>query len=314
MLQNIGFIGAGYMGHGMARNPLRAGFKVQVLVHRKRQNVDDLLAHGATEAKSLATLANWSHAIILCLPNSPTVDRVLRREDGIGQHASTDLIIIDCTTSTPETLLALARDYPDIHFVDAPLGRSPREAREGRLSVMLGGEPTVCERVRPVLSAFASDIQYAGPAGSGHALKLVNNFISMGYAALYAEALTLCAKAGIDSSAFDTLISSSRMNCEFFQTFMGWMRDGDASSHAFTLASALETLEDTLSFAKTRNYDTDLIEWITGLYRYSIENDGGDCHLPELPRWAAARQQESLQPANTFAADDAAAEHSPAAE
>jgi 3-hydroxyisobutyrate dehydrogenase-like beta-hydroxyacid dehydrogenase len=116
------------------------------------------------------------------------VDDVVRRADGIAAGAGDELTVIDCTTSAPATLRTLARDYPSITFVDAPLGRAPKEAWAGELSVMVGPHPDTLEKIRPVLSAFATTIQHAGPSGSGHTLKLINNILSLGYGALHAEA------------------------------------------------------------------------------------------------------------------------------
>ena len=131
-------------------------------------------------------------------------------DDGLAAGTRPGLTVVDCTTSDPSTLLRLAAEYaPRGHvFVDAPLGRSPNGAWQGALSTMVGGELSTLERIRPVLAAFATTIQHAGVLGNGHRLKLVNNLISLGYAALYSEALALAVKAGPDAASFDTLVRS----------------------------------------------------------------------------------------------------------
>jgi 3-hydroxyisobutyrate dehydrogenase-like beta-hydroxyacid dehydrogenase len=214
----VGFIGLGYMGHGMARSILARDFPLTVMAHRNREALDDLVRRGAREAATPAEVARDSDVVVLCVPGAAEVDALLRGGNGIAAGAKPELIVIDCTTSEPSTLICLASDFPGVAFVDAPLGRSPREAWEGKLSVMVGADPPTLERIRPVLEAFADLIQHVGALGNGHRLKLVNNLISLGYAALYSEAWVLARKSGISTEAFDQLVRSSRMHCPFYET------------------------------------------------------------------------------------------------
>ena len=118
-------------------------------------------------------------------------------EDGLAS-AGKPLLVIDCSTSEPASTRRLAAELAPkgIAFVDAPLSRTPKDAWEGTLDVMVGGDPAAVARARPILEAFAGRIVETGPVGTGHTMKLLNNFVSMGYAALYSEALAVGAKAG----------------------------------------------------------------------------------------------------------------------
>lgn len=163
----IGFLGLGNMGHGMAANILSKGFPVVTMAHRRREALVDLVSKGAVEAESVAAMARGAEVILLCVPDAAAVDDILRRGDGIVASTRPSTVVIDCTTSRPTILLTLAEDYPGLRFLDAPLGRSPKEAREGRISVMVGGVDSDLAWLRLVLAAFADTIFHAGPLGVG---------------------------------------------------------------------------------------------------------------------------------------------------
>ena len=236
----IGFIGVGYMGHGMAANLLRKGHAVQVMGNRNRAPVEDLRAAGATEAGSAADMAREVDVLHLCLPNSAVVEATVRGPDGILAGAREGLIVIDTTTADPASTVRLAEELAasGVTLVDAPLGRTPREAEAGTLDAMVGCSPEVFARVRPVIECWASNINHIGPVGSAHKMKLIMNFIAMGYAALYAEALATGARAGISPATVRRVIGSSRMSNGFFETFMAGAVGREAEVHKFTIANA----------------------------------------------------------------------------
>jgi hypothetical protein len=291
----VGFIGLGFMGHGMATNILKAGFPLTVMAHRKREAVEDLVAKGAVEVKSAEAMAQSSDVILLCVTGAAEVERIVHGPNGIAA-AGRALIVVDCTTSNPATLLQLATYHPRLTFVDAPLGRSPKEAWSGSLSVMVGAEPSVLATIRPVLAAFASTIQHVGGLGDGHRLKLVNNLVSMGFAALYAEALVLARKTGLSTEAFDGLIRSSRMHCAFYDTFMGWALDGNKNAHPFALGTADHTVADVAALAQDVGMKAPLATALHETYAAAVAAGYGGAMLPELPRFVAEANGVALKP------------------
>jgi len=241
MRESIGFIGLGYMGHGMAKNILAKGYGLTVLGHRNREPIEDLLSRGAHEAASEQTLADASDIVFLCLPGSPQVEAVTEK---LSAGLSDGAVIVDCSTSDPVSTARLSQTLAErgIHLVDAPLGGTPVQAEEGTLSAMVGADDAVFERVKPVIEAWASTVVHIGRPGDGHRMKLLNNFLSLGYAALYSEALALGQKVGISVETFDSVIRGSRMDCGFYQTFMGYALEGNREAHKFTLTNALKDL------------------------------------------------------------------------
>jgi 3-hydroxyisobutyrate dehydrogenase-like beta-hydroxyacid dehydrogenase len=237
----IGFVGLGMMGRGMAKNLVEKGFPLSVVAHRNRAPVDGLVDRGAVEARSLEDLAAASEVVILCVTGSAEVEAVMRR---MAPALRPGTFVIDASTSDPTSTLALheAMKPNGVTFMDAPLGRTPTEAWEGKLDSMVGGSDADFERVRPIIAAYAANIVHAGPIGAGHTLKLVNNFVALGYAAIYAEALALAAKAGIAPKTLDTWLRGTRMSCGFLDTFMRSAVDGDRDAFRFAVRNALKDM------------------------------------------------------------------------
>jgi len=242
--ETIGFIGLGFMGHGMAKNIVEKGYPLAVLGHRKREPVEDLVSRGAVETGSAKELAERSSIVFLCVTGSKEVEAISRGASGLKAGLKPGSVVVDCSTSDPNSTVALAAEFSaaGVDYADAPLGRTPKEAWEGTLDTMVGASEAVFARLKPVLETWAGKVVHIGGIGDGHKMKLLNNFLSMGYAALYSEALALSQKVGISPERFDSVIRGGRMDCGFYQTFMRWTLDGDRDAHKFTIANALKDL------------------------------------------------------------------------
>ncbi len=206
--QRVGFIGVGYMGHGMAKNLVEKGHPLVIKGNRNREPVDDLIGRGAKELATPKEIAAASDIVFLCLPGSPQVEEAVRGENGLKAGAHDGLIIIDTTTADPNSTLALAAELAPlgVRYMDAPLGRTPKEAEAGELDAMVGADPKTFEEVKPVIGCWAKKITHVGPVGAGHSMKLLMNFLALGYAAIYSEALTIGAKTGISKEVFHSVI------------------------------------------------------------------------------------------------------------
>jgi len=237
-MQSIGFIGIGLMGHGMAKNLLAKGHPLAFLAHRNRRNLDDLLALGAKEVKSPVELAAASDIVILCVTGTPQVEANVY--GGLLEGARKGQIVIDCSTSIPESTERIRADFgkKGVRFVDAPLARTPVQAEEGKLNCMVGADEATFAEVKPVLEKFCENIFHIGGPGAGHKVKLVNNFLALGTAALACEALAACAKVGIDLERFYKLISAGGANSAMFQMVVPKALQGDLTGLLFTLANA----------------------------------------------------------------------------
>jgi 3-hydroxyisobutyrate dehydrogenase-like beta-hydroxyacid dehydrogenase len=294
--ERIGFIGVGLMGHGMAGNIVDKGWPLTVMGHRNREPVEDLKARGAAEARTPKELAEQSDIVILCVTGSPEVQAIVQGTDGLAA-AGKPLLIVDCSTSDPSVTIKLAAELAPagITLIDAPLGRTPADARAGTLDVMVGGDPDVIERVRPVLDAFAQRVVHTGPTGTGHTMKLLNNFLSMGYAALYSEALALGAKAGITPQLFDSVIRGGRMDCGFYQTFFKWVLERDRNAHKFAIRNGLKDMTYLASFANSVGLANPVGAAVRNSFALAVGTGHGDDYVPMLSDIVAELNGVSLE-------------------
>jgi len=280
----IGFVGVGLMGHGMARNLLDKGFPVAVLGNRNRAPVEDLKARGAAEEASPRGLAEVSDAVILCLPNSAVVEAVVFGDDGILQAARPGFVLVDSTTAEPGSTrrigAALAERGADM--LDAPLTMTPKEAEAGTLNVLVGGEAAVLERLRPAFDAYARNVFHIGALGSAHALKLINNFMSMTISALTAEAATTARAAGVDLAKLREVVSAGAVNSGMFQKIMAYAVDGDPSGLQFAMANARKDVGYYAAMAAAAGLPSPFGSAALQLYTLACATGHGDQHVPLL--------------------------------
>ena len=210
----IGFIGIGVMGRPMTLNLLKAGHEVTVYArHPDKAPVQEVLQAGARLVPSARAVAIVSEVVITMVPNSAQVEEVITGSQGILEGARKGLVIIDMSTIAPAMSRKLAQIAASkgVHFLDAPVSGGSVGAEKGTLTIMVGGEQSIFERVRPVLEAMGRKeaIIYVGPNGSGEIVKIVNNMLAGTIAVVTAEALVLGVKAGVDLETITRIIAMS---------------------------------------------------------------------------------------------------------
>lgn len=240
----VGLIGVGLMGHGIGKNILARGYPLAVLAHRNRAPVDDLVGRGAREVKTPRAMAEGVDVIILCVTGSPQVEEAVYGDAGILAGLKPGLTIADCTTAEPHSTRKIATDViaRGGRFADTPMVRTPKEAEEGKLALMVGGDKAVIEQLRPILSCFADTIVYAGDVGAAHALKLVNNFIALGTAAVVSEAIVTASKSGIDMAALRDIVVSGGGNSVMFERLIKVPLHDDDTAAKFSISNARKDL------------------------------------------------------------------------
>jgi 3-hydroxyisobutyrate dehydrogenase-like beta-hydroxyacid dehydrogenase len=243
-ISKVGLIGVGLMGHGIGKNLLEKGYKLGVTAHRNRGPVDDLIAKGATEAASAYALAKDCDMVILCVTGSPQVEQTVYGEYGLLGAVRPGFIIADCSTAEPQSTKKIATDVEAKGgwFIDTPMTRTPKEAEAGKLGLMIAGPEAVLAEVRPVLECFADTIVYAGAVGAAHQLKLINNFLSLGHAAMAAEAITVAAAAGVDMAALRDIVMSGGAASVMFGRLINVPLSDDDSHAKFAIRNARKDL------------------------------------------------------------------------
>jgi 3-hydroxyisobutyrate dehydrogenase-like beta-hydroxyacid dehydrogenase len=285
----IGFIGVGLMGHGMAKNIVTKGYPLVVMGHRNRAPVEHLVSLGAREAKSARELALACDIVHLCVTGSPQVEALLRGTEGVIASGKAGLIVIDCSTSNPVSTLALGEELKakGMTLVDAPLSRTPKEAEEGTLDTMVGADAEAFKRIEPVLRCWAGNVVHLGPLGLGHKMKLINNFVAMGYAALFAEALAIARKAGLTIEQFHAVVGSGRMRSGFYDTFMKWSLEADPNAHKFTIANAHKDMRYLASMANEVGAVNNIQTLVKNAFAAMEAAGQGDRFVPMLADFVA---------------------------
>jgi len=208
MAQAIGFVGLGIMGRPMARNLLKAGYSL-VVHSRSRAPVEEIVKAGATAAASPREVAAQCDVLITMLPNSPDVEQVALGPGGIIEGARRGLILADMSTISPivSQKVGKALEAKGVAMLDAPVSGGEKGAIDGALSIMVGGDQGVFDRVLPIFQAMGKTITLLGPLGFGGFTKLANQIIVAVNLTALAEALTLGKKAGLDRDLLLTALA-----------------------------------------------------------------------------------------------------------
>lgn len=195
----VGFIGLGVMGGAMAGNLMRRGFRVTVH-NRSRGKVESLVRDGAADGGTPAGVARASEVIVLCVPDTPDVERVLFGDDGVMQALRPGAVVIDCSTISATATVDFAQRIRDCggHLLDSPVSGGPKGALDGTLSCMIGGEAAVIERCMPVFEAIGKTFTHVGDNGAGQACKACNQLVIVGTLMAVSEAFAVAKKMGID--------------------------------------------------------------------------------------------------------------------
>lgn len=237
-------IGIGMMGHGIASNIVKHGHPLAFLEHPGNQPVDALVAAGARPMPSIAALAAESDVVILCVTGSPEVESVLFQAGGLLESLRPGTLIVDCSTAIPSSTLKIADAVAKAggRFIDAPMTRTPKEAAEGRLNLLVGGEAALFAEIRPLLACFAENIVHAGPVGAGHRMKLLHNYVSLGFSAVLAEAAACAQRANVDPHVFMEVLAKGGGGGVVLERLRPYIESKEIAAFRFSISNALKDI------------------------------------------------------------------------
>jgi 3-hydroxyisobutyrate dehydrogenase-like beta-hydroxyacid dehydrogenase len=220
----------------------------------------------------------------LCLSTSEQVEDILIDKKAIN-FLKKNSVIIDSTTANPkssEKIIDICKQN-NINFIDAPLGRTPKEAWDGKLHAIVGADVDVLKKFRPIIDCWAERLIHVGSPGSGHKLKLVNNMLSLSYYSIYYEALTICKQSKISEENFHSVISGGRMDNELFQAFMKYvLNPKEKNQHKFSISNANKDLEYLMSLAMQNNAPTLMGSAAKQVFEKAKFNGFGNKNVSEL--------------------------------
>lgn len=237
---HIGFIGLGLMGGAICERLLDCGYPLTVLANRSRTRVDALVGRGASEATTAKDLAAKTDIIMLCMDTSASVESRMRGGEGVIAGIQPGATVIDFGTSLPASTQALATEVAAAGgtYLDAPLGRTPAHALNGALNIMCAGDAAGFETVKPVLDDIGENVFHLGPSGSGHTVKLINNFFGMTTAMAMSEAFAMGEAAGIERQTLYDVMASGPLRSGMMDFVKGYAVDGDPNQLEFALKNA----------------------------------------------------------------------------
>jgi 3-hydroxyisobutyrate dehydrogenase-like beta-hydroxyacid dehydrogenase len=238
----IGFIGAGIMGQGMGQNLLEAGHEVNVIAHRNRRPIEELVALGAKEMTSLSDMASCCNIFILCLPSSQVVMSVC---DVLFPLVLPKTIIIDCTTNQLFTVKELAKQakFAQLKYVEAPLTGGQQQSRDAMLGAIVGCDIDDFAMVSNVLKPCCSQIERLGELGMGATTKLISNFLALGTATLVVEAMKVANNLGVDWEKFYKLSSQGSGHSMSLDRIAPKAISGTHDGYVFTIANTVKDME-----------------------------------------------------------------------
>lgn len=282
----VGIVGVGLMGHGIGLNVLKGGFELIMLDHPGNQSVNDLIEMGAEQRNSPGAVAAEANLVIICVTGSPQVETVLTGSAGVISALRPGTIVVDCSTALPESTERMAALVVAAggRYLDAPMTRLAKQAHEGTLNILVGGEPDVLEAARPVLDTFTENIDHVGGVGFGHRMKLLHNYVSIGHMALLAEAAAQAAAAGVEAQVFVDVLAKGGGASAALDRLRKCILTGDASDVPFAIGNAVKDIDYYREMVGDGAGSRAIADGVLTAIATVADAGHGDDYLPELTR------------------------------
>lgn len=237
---SIGFIGLGLMGAAMCKRLQDLDYPLNVLANRSRINIDKAIARGAVEVKSAKELAKNSDYVFLCMDTSKSVESRMFGEDGVIAGLKKGTVVVDFGTSLPASTRIIGEKVTETGgtFLDGPLGRTPAHAEDGLLNIMCSGDEKAYEKVKPVLEDLGENVFHLGALGSGHTVKLINNFFGMTQAMAMSEAFAMADAQRVDRKKVYDVIAAGPLHSGMMDFVAAYALEGDKSKLEFAIKNA----------------------------------------------------------------------------
>ena len=273
-MQNIGFIGTGLMGFPMAKNILKAGYKVRAF-NRSKNKAEPLKDFGAEISNSIGELVKASDVVITMLTNDDAVNEVIGSDEFLN-NLKPNSTVIDMSSVKQTTAVNHGKNLKSrkINYLDAPVSGGTIGAEEASLAIMIGGEQVVFEAVKDILKSMGNPT-LVGPIGCGQVSKLANQIIVGLAIGAVAEAVTLCEKAGADPNKMIKALSGGWADSKVLRTHGKRMIDKDFSPKGKT-SSQLKDMNNILECANSYNTQLPISNLVKEMYKSLVENGHGE--------------------------------------
>lgn len=284
---NIGFIGTGVMGTGIINNLLQAGYEVSVF-NRTHSKANTVLNNGAIWRDTPAKVAQYSDITFTMVGYPKDVEEVWTSEDGVFAGAKEGSILVDMTTSTPRLAEQLAQTGADLGFkvLDAPVSGGDIGAKNGTLTIMVGGEQQVLDEIKPVLGVIGQQIVLAGSAGKGQHMKMSNNICVAATVITMAESLVYAKAAGLDLESAYNVWRKGAAGSWSVDNYIPRIFQGDYAP-GFYVKHLLKDLRIALDAAKEMDIDLPNTQLAEQLFERLSQEHGDEGVQAIVKLWAS---------------------------
>ena len=281
-MKNIGFIGVGYMGYGIAKNILKTGHKLYVVANKNRKPIDKIVKDGAEEIKSLEEFSNKKlDALFMCVTNTPIAKSISEK---ISKILDNKTIVIDITTHNKTGSIETEEIYKlnNINYIECPVMGGPTQAEEGVLGGIVGGSEENFQLVEPYLKIFCKDYFYFGSVGMGAKSKLLNNFLTLNNVVLINHFAKTANELGLDlKKLFDVAKLGSGNSIALNRIFENLLK-GDFTGFKFTATNSVKDLSYIQDLLKDFPDAEKITELNKNYFQKAVDNGYGENFISEL--------------------------------
>ena len=281
-MKNIGFIGVGYMGYGIAKNILKHKNNLFVIANKNRRPIDKIVNEGALEVKSFEEFANKNlDALIMCVTNTPIAKSISEK---ISKILDSKTLIIDITTHNKTGSIETENIFKsnNINYIECPVMGGPGQAEEGILGGIVGGSDENFKLSEPYLKMFCKDYFYFGPVGMGAKSKLLNNFLSLGNAALVNHLAKTATELGLNlKKVFDVAKLGSGNSAGLIRIFENLLK-GDFKGFKFTATNSVKDLSYIQDLLKDFPEAEKVAEVNKNYFQKAVDDGYGESFISEL--------------------------------
>jgi 3-hydroxyisobutyrate dehydrogenase-like beta-hydroxyacid dehydrogenase len=281
-MNNIGFIGVGYMGYGIAKNILHKGNKLFVIANKNRKPIEKIVSEGAIEVKTLEEFKEKQlNVLVKCVTNTPIAKEIATKLSNILDEKT---LIIDITTHNKSGSIETKNIYQskNINYIECPVMGGPVQAEEGVLGGIVGATDKDFELAEPILKLFCKNYFHFGPVGMGAKSKLLNNFLTLGNAALINHMAKAAKNFDLDlKKLFDVAKLGSGNSAALVRVFDALLK-GDLTGFKFTAANSVKDLSYIQDLLKDFPEAEKIAEDNKNYFQKAVDDGYGENFISEL--------------------------------
>jgi 3-hydroxyisobutyrate dehydrogenase-like beta-hydroxyacid dehydrogenase len=281
-MKNIGFIGVGYMGYGIAKNILKAGHNLFVVANKNRKPIEKIVAEGAVEVESIDNFKTKKlNVLFKCVTNTPIAKEIAKK---ISKVLDKDTLVIDITTHNKTGSIETEEIYKlnNIHYIECPVMGGPVQAEEGVLGGIVGASDQNFKLAEPYLKNFCKNYFHFGPVGTGAKSKLLNNFLTLGNAALINHMAKAAKQFDLDlQKLFDVAKLGSGNSAALNRVFDNLLK-GDFTGFKFTASNSVKDLSYIQDLLKDFPEAEKVADVNKNYFKKAVDDGYGENFISEL--------------------------------